>query len=71
MLVNMEIFGLFLRTLGEIMIGFTVVMVHRRVWKEHKIDEKVYKDMKREQVIVGVGITLLIVGFLIEVYPFI
>ncbi len=67
MLLELSFVGFFLRTAGELMIGFTVLMVHRRVWKEHKIDVKVYKEMKREQIIAGVGIVLIIIGFLIEV----
>jgi len=42
-------------------------MVHRRVWKEHKINNRVYNEMKREQFIGIVGIVLLIIGYLIKI----
>lgn len=63
----LENIGLTLRVTGEIMIGLTAIMVHRRVWKEHKIDPVVYNEMKREQVIGFLGIAFLIIGFLIQV----
>ncbi len=59
-------FGFFLHTLGEIMIGFTAIMVHHRVWKEHKIDEKVFLEMRRERKIGIIGLALIIIGFGME-----
>jgi hypothetical protein len=63
----LENIGLTLRVTGEVMIGLTAIMVHRRVWKEHKIDPVVYREMQREQIIGFLGIALLIVGFLMQV----
>lgn len=63
----MEFIGQTLQVSGEVMIGLTAIMVHRRVWKEHKIDPIVYKEMKREQVVGILGIAFLIIGFLLQV----
>ncbi len=55
-----------MQVVGEVMIGITAIMVHRRVWKEHKINPTVYKEMQREQVIGVLGIVLLVGGYLIR-----
>lgn len=62
----MSIIGLTIHTFGEIMVGFTAIMVHHRVWKEHKIDERVFIEMRRERQIGIVGLILIVVGYLIE-----
>ena len=51
------------------MAAFTAVMVHHRFRKEHKIDERVFRVMKREQVLGVIGITLIVLGYLLQV-PF-
>lgn len=48
------------------MIAFTAVMVHHRFRKEHRVDEQVFREMRREQVIGVIGIGLIIVGFLLQ-----
>lgn len=63
----MEIIGLTFQVTGEVMIGVTAIMVHRRVWKEHKIDPAVYHEMKREQTIGIIGIAFLILGYILQV----
>lgn len=63
----MEFIGQTIQVIGEAMIGITAIMVHRRVWKEHKINPVVYKEMKREQLIGILGIILLIAGYLLQV----
>jgi hypothetical protein len=63
----MEILGQTFQVTGEVMIGLTAIMVHRRVWKEHKIDPVVYAEMRREQTVGIIGIAFLISGFLLQV----
>jgi hypothetical protein len=48
------------------MIAYTVLSVHYRVRKEHKIDEVVFKHMRREQAGGIIGISLIIIGFLLQ-----
>ena len=59
--------GLTISTLGEIMVAYTVVRVHYRFWKEHKVDDEVFSAMRREQRVASLGIILIIVGFLVQV----
>ncbi len=60
------IIGFTLHTLGEIMVGFTAIMVHHRVWKEHKIDKRVFAEMNKERKIGIIGLILIVAGFAIE-----
>lgn len=65
----MELFGHTLDLIGKILISYTAIVVHYRFRKEHKIDEKVFSVMKKEQVIGILGIALMIVGYLLQI-PF-
>ena len=67
--MNIEFIGFTLDVLGKVMVAFTAIMVHYRFRKEHKIDEKVFRSMRREQLLGIIGILLIILGFLLQV-PF-
>ena len=62
----MELIGFTLDLIGTVMIAYTVLSVHYRVRKEHKIDEVVFKHMRREQAAGIIGIGLIIIGFLLQ-----
>ena len=56
---------------GKVMIAYTAIMVHHRFWKEHTIDAKVFREMKREQIVGVIGVVLMLIGYLIKlVYHF-
>ena len=55
-----------LDVLGKIMIAMTALAVHDTVMNEHKIDDKVNKSIKREHLYAYLGITFLVVGFLLR-----
>lgn len=52
--------------LGKLMVSYTAIAVHHRFRKEHRIDEKVFLEMKREQVIGIIGIGLMFAAYLLE-----
>lgn len=58
--------GLTLDTLGKVLLGITVLMVHWHVLKEHKIDADVLRTMKREQILGASAILLIIVGYILQ-----
>jgi len=58
--------GFTLHTLGELMVGFTAIMVHHRVWKEHKIDSRVFAEMKMERKTGIIGLIFIILGFALQ-----
>lgn len=62
----MELLGSTLDVVGKIMIAFTAIMVHHRFLKEHKVDERVFRSMKKEQLIGILGITFIIIGYFLE-----
>lgn len=65
--MNLELIGFVLDTLGKLMVSYTTVRVHFRFWKEHQVDDAVFKEMHREQIIGIIGIVLIIVGASLEI----
>jgi uncharacterized protein YuzE len=57
-----------LSSLGTILIAYMALRVHHRVRKEHKIDEKVFVDMKLEMSGGVIGVAFITFSYLIEVY---
>ena len=62
----MELLGHTLEFSGTLIIAYTVLSVHSKVRKEHKIDEAVFKQMRSEQFLGVIGIGLIVVGFLLQ-----
>ncbi len=65
--MNWVVVGATFDVIGKILIGITVLLVHKRVIKEQKIDKTVLKEMKREQLMGLLGIVLIIIGYVIHV----
>lgn len=65
--MNMELLGFILDVIGKVMVAYAAIKVHHRFWKEHKVDEFVFRAMKREQVIGIAGVILIIAGFLLQI----
>jgi hypothetical protein len=59
----MEFIGHTLQTTGGVLIGITVLLVHRGILKEHKIDPVVFKEIRIEQIIGAIGVVLIIIGY--------
>ena len=62
----MELFGATLDLIGKILIAFTALRVHYRFRKEHKVDERVFRAMRREHILAILGIILIILGYLLQ-----
>ena len=58
--------GTILESIGSLMVAYTVVKVHYRFWKEHRIDEKVFREMRFEQFVGLFGICLMLAGYLVQ-----
>lgn len=56
-----------LTSLGEIIVAYTVIKVHERIMKEHKIDAKVLKTMRQEQHLAFVGILMITSGWVLYI----
>lgn len=64
----MLFWGLTLSLVGKVLLGASVIMVHRKITSEKHIDGIVLLSMKREQRIAVFGILLMIAGYLLEVF---
>lgn len=67
----MEIIAFTLDTIGKLLISYTAIRIHYRFWKEHKIDEKVFKTMRREQVLGILGIVFMVLGYVTHLSRFV
>ena len=65
--MTVEFIGFTLDAIGKVMVAFTVIMVHYRVRKEHRISKRVFLAMRREQVIGIAGILFIIIGYAMQV----
>jgi len=64
--MSIEFIGFILDVMGKVMVAFTAIMVHRRFRKEHKVDERIFRAMRREQLFGIIGIIFIILGFLLQ-----
>lgn len=62
-----ELIGDTLIITGEVLLAYTVIAVHGRIQKEHKVDDEVFKEMHREQIIGILSIVLLATGFVLRI----
>jgi hypothetical protein len=56
-----------LDVVGKVMVAYTAIRVHYRVWKEHRIDERVFLAMHKEQLIAVIGIFFILGGYAMRV----
>ena len=59
--------GFVLTTIGEILLGTMVLIIHWHILKEHRIDADVLKQMKQEQLLGVLAIISIVIGFLLQV----
>ncbi len=69
MLTTLSDIGMVIDFLGKLLVSYTAVAVHYRFWKEHKMDEKLFREMHKEQYLGIVGIVLMTIGFTLEMLP--
>jgi hypothetical protein len=58
--------GYTIQTIGEVLVGLTVILVHHRVLDEHRIDKKVLRILRKEQLIGGFAIAMIITGYILH-----
>lgn len=66
----MLFWGLTLGLIGKVLLGVTVIMVHRKITHEKRIDGIVLMEMRREQVVAVVGVCLMLIGYILELLHF-
>ena len=60
--------GLTLGLIGKVTLGIAVMMVHFRIVKEHHIDKAVLTEMRRERNVAFLGIILMVIGWVLELF---
>lgn len=60
--------ALLLELLGEVLIAVSVVRVHVRLLKEHRLDKDVYSTIKKEKIHVSFGVMLMLLSFILQIY---
>ncbi|MBX2866846.1 hypothetical protein KTR10_02750 [Candidatus Kaiserbacteria bacterium] len=66
--MNLLLIGLTIGVLGKIMLGIAVLRVHLGILHEHHIDNVVLRSIKREQTVTLIGLLLIVVGYLFEMF---
>ena len=69
--INILVIGTTLDFIGTIMLGYTVLAVHWHIVKEHRLDQDVFRAIKKERIIGFSGLLLIAIGFLLQVYSYI
>lgn len=64
--MDIHTFGYIIHVTGELMIAYSVLIVHHRVSVERKIDIHVTRAMGHERIAVFTGIIFIISGALLE-----
>ena len=62
----MQILSRTFDVIGKVLVAYTALRVHHRFREEHKVDEKVFKEMKRESSLGILGIVLILAGYILE-----
>ncbi|MCA9485247.1 MAG: hypothetical protein KC506_00180 [Nanoarchaeota archaeon] len=52
--------------IGKILIAITAVMVHTRIRKEKRIDKRVLKEMRWEEMLGILGIVFMTIGYFLH-----
>lgn len=61
--------GFTLDVIGKILVAISVLFIHRRVAKEHRIDRKIIREIRRESAWAIIGIALMVLGYILQI-PF-
>ena len=66
--MNLLFWGITLGVLGKILVVVAVLHMHHSLIREHRIDRTVLFTYQQERVLTFIGLILIILGYLFEVY---
>jgi len=66
-MVNALVMAASFEFVGTFLIGIAVLLTHRRIRQEHRIDKKVLKEIRHERWVSILGLALIAVGFIINI----
>ncbi|NCU41144.1 MAG: hypothetical protein EOM19_00270 [Candidatus Moranbacteria bacterium] len=65
--MSVDIIGMILEAIGTICIAIAALSVNRQFLREHRVDGKVLRTMRYEQIIGIVGIFFVLGGFFLQI----
>jgi len=68
--MNLLFIGMTLSLMGKVMIALAVLMAHTDLAHEHRVDAKVIRSFHKEKILTIIGILLIGIGYIAEVYFF-
>ncbi len=66
--MNILFWGLTIGTLGKALLAIGVIIAHRGLIKERKIDNVMIEIFHKEHIITVIGVILIILGYAMEIY---
>lgn len=66
--MNLLFWGITLGVLGKVLVVVAVLHMHHSLVKEHRIDRTVLFTYRQERVLTFIGLILIVLGYLLEVY---
>lgn len=66
--MNLLFWALTIGVIGKVLLAAGVLWAHTTLAEEHIVDAKVIKTFRIEHTLTIIGITLIIVGYFIELY---
>ena len=58
--------GFTLDVVGKLLVAYTALKVHNRFREEHRVDEAVFTEMRKESRLGLIGIILIVIGYLLQ-----
>ena len=66
--MNLLFWGLTISVIGKVMLAVGVLIAHREIAHERKIDLEVLKSFRLEFYLTFIGLVLIVVGYFMEIY---
>ena len=66
--MNVLFWGLTLSVVGKVLLAIGVFRAHSAVVREQKVDRKVVKSFRAERFNTILGLSLIIIGYALEIY---
>lgn len=66
--MNLLFWALTLSVVGKVLLVIGVLLAHNELAHEHKIDAKVIRTFKIERWITILGLLLIVIGYVMEIY---
>lgn len=68
MVMNILFWGITFGMIGKVLVVLAVLHMHHSLIKEHRIDKKVILTYYQERILTFIGLILIVLGYLMEVY---